>query len=141
MNKKGFTLVELLAAIAIIALLSGIAMISYSALVERSRRRSFEAYEKTMYAQAMEVLVESTLDQTRPSLIPRNGESIRLDLDDLEIDPFVNPKNKNDTCPTSYVLVTRNDNDTSGAHVDAFDYKVCLICPDSDYVTSEDCTS
>ena len=140
MNKKGFTLVELLAALGILALIMGIAAVTYTSIVDSSKTRAFKAYEKTMYGQAMELLVESITDTTRPSLIPRNGQSIRLSLSDLQIDPFINPRNKNDSCPTSYVLVTREDNDSSGAHVDAFKYKVCLICTESDYnVTGEDC--
>ena len=139
MSKKGFTLVELLAAMTILALLMGIAAISYTAIVEKSMKSSFKAYESTMKAQAMEVLVESVTNNGKNSLIPANHQSITLYLSDLHIDPFVNPKNKSDTCPNSYVKVTREDTVTSNEQIDAFDYKVCLICPDSDYVTSDDC--
>ena len=139
MNKKGFTLVELLAAIGILALLMGVATITYSALISRSKKRAFEAYEETMRAQAMQVLVESLTDPSRPSLVPANHGHIKLNLVQLGIATFANPVEKTDTCPTSYVYVTREDNDSSGAHVDAFNYKVCLICTQSDYITSDDC--
>ena len=139
MNKKGFTLVEILAALVILAILSGIAAIAYTAIVSKAKTRSFEAYEKTMRAQAMEILVESVTDNTRVSLVPANHGHVTLKLTDLKIKDFVNPVNKNDLCPKSYVYVTREDTDNSGAHVDAFDYKVCLICQQSDYITSDDC--
>jgi prepilin-type N-terminal cleavage/methylation domain-containing protein len=139
MNKKGFTLVEILAALLVLAILSGIAAISYTAIVRRAKTRSFEAYEKTMRAQAMEVLVESVTDNTRASLVPKNHGHVVLNLRDLKIKDFINPVNKDDLCPSSYVYVKRDDVDNSGVHVDAFEYKVCLICQQSDYITSDDC--
>ena len=139
MNKNGFTIVELLAAIAILSLLMGIAAFSYTSIVNASKKRAFEAYESTMKAQAMQILVESITDPTKSSKITANNSSIKLKLSDLEMDPFVNPVNKDDLCPDSYVLVTRNDVDSSGAHVDAFEYEVCLICENSDYKTNDTC--
>ena len=53
MNKKGFTLVELLATIVIIALLAGIATVSYTSIVKQSSDRVFESYESTMHAEAV----------------------------------------------------------------------------------------
>ncbi len=132
MNKKGFTLVELLAVIAVIALIAGIAVISYSGVVENSRIKAFKAYENTMHAQAIHIMLESLTDPAKASYFPSVGQTKRLSLSDLEIETFVNPKNKNDLCSTSYVDVTR----TVVGNVDSFTYKVCLICPNSDYNAS-----
>ena len=134
MNKKGFTLIELLTVVVIIALLSGIAAVSYSAIVSNSNRRSFKVYERTMYAEVMTIFVND------PSQIPANNGTKRFELPQLiaakEIDPFNNPKNPSDSCPDSYVEVTRND----VASVNSLNYKVCLICKNSDYnVDGTDC--
>ena len=123
MNKKAFTLVELLAAILIISLISGIAVITYTGVVENGRLSSFHAYEKTMHAEAIGLLFE------QPELIPNVGQTKRFSLTDIGIGTFVNPKNKNDTCSDSYVEVTRSVR----GNVDSFTYKVCLICPYSEY--------
>lgn len=123
MNKKAFTLVELLATIFIIALLSGIATIAYTGVVEKGRLSSFHAYEKTMHAETMSLLLD------RVELIPNVNQTKRFSLTDIGIEPFVNPKNKEDLCENSYVEVTRSIE----GNVDSFTYKVCLICPDSEY--------
>ena len=132
MNKKGFTLVELLTTVAILAILSGIAIIAYNAIVDNAKTTAFKAYESTMHAQAMELMVTSLSDPTKANYFPRVNETKRLTLSDLEIRPFNNPRNKNDLCPDSYVDVRR----TMVGNVDSFTYTVCLICRDSEYNVS-----
>ncbi len=129
MNKKGFTLVEVLAVIAIIGLIGLIGVISYNYITENSKLRVFKMYEKTMYSDTVTLLV------TEPNLIPVNGETKRFYLSDIKISPINNPRNKDDLCPNSYVEVTRNDysSSESNTYVDAFLYKVCLKCEQSDY--------
>lgn len=129
MNKKGFTLVEILATLAVLSFVTGIAVMAYTSIVESSKLRAFKTYEKTMYAEAMHLMIESTYDPEKASYFPNNGQTKRLSLSDIDIDPFQNPRNKNDLCPTSYVDVTR----TVVGSVDSFTYKVCLICKNSDY--------
>ena len=132
MNKKGFTLVELLAAVAIVSILTGIAVIAYNAILENAKMTSFKAYEKTMHAQAMRLMVLSLSEPDKARFFPSNGETKTLSLTDLEIDPFNNPKNKNDLCTDSYVKVKR----TVIGNVDSFTYTVCLICRQSEYNAS-----
>ena len=123
MKKKGFTLIELLAVIVLIGLLSGIGVIAYTGIVENARLSSFKTYENTMHAETLSLLFEHI------ELIPAVGSTKRFTLQDIEIEPFKNPKNKDDLCPNSYVDVTRSQ----VGNVDSFTYKVCLICPDSEY--------
>lgn len=47
-NKKGFTLVEVLAVITILGLLSGIAIISVSRLIEKNRLNYYQSQEKLL---------------------------------------------------------------------------------------------
>ena len=120
-NKNGFTLVELLAVILIIGFIAGIAAIAYTTIVQNSENAVFEAYEKTMRAEAMDVLINHV------ELAPKDGQTVYYGLKTLEIDDFINPKDKNDLCPNSYVIVTRSD--TVGG-VNNYDYQACLICND-----------
>ena len=138
MNKKGFTLVELLATILILGLIGGIAVISYNAVVKDSRKTVFESYQKTMYAETLALLTK------RVELIPSNGSSRTFYLSQepiLPIDPIKNPVNENDLCSGSYVVVTRNDyvvnNSNERVNNNSLTYEVCLICPDSDYNNCE----
>ena len=54
MNKKGFTLVELLAVIVIMALIMGLAFPAVTGMINSSNQKKYEAYEKSMteYAKA-----------------------------------------------------------------------------------------
>ena len=134
MNRKGFTLVEVLATLAILSIITGIAITAYTSIVESSKLRAFRTYENTMYAEAMNLLIEASTDPSKANYFPRINETKTYELSDLEIEPFRNPRNSNDVCPNSYVKVKRIDFvDDDGAHIDAFEYMVCLICPDSDY--------
>ena len=140
MNKKGFTLVELLATLSILSFITGIAVMAYTSIVESSKLRSFKTYEKTMYAETVATLTEATYDPSKADMFPSNHETKHFTLTDIGIEPFNNPRNKDDLCPNSYVEVTRDDYIDSDVHVDAFQYKVCLICEHSDYnVTGESC--
>lgn len=140
MSKKGFTLVELLATIALISILSGIAVIVYTNIVEKGRLVAFNTYEKTMYSDAMKLMLDALSDPDKASYFPLAGETKHLTLADMGTEPFNNPKNKNDLCPTSYVEVTRDDYYDASAHVDSLKYKICLICSESDYnVTGNSC--
>ena len=124
MENKGFTLVELLATIVIISLIGGIASLAYTSIIKSSEDSVFKTYENTMRAEAIELLAMHV------ELIPTKNNPVTLSLTDLKVDPINNPKDKNDLCPTSYVKVTRDDYDNNNTHVDAFKYKVCLICND-----------
>ena len=144
MNKKGFTLTELLSTILIIALVFGIAAIAYTTILNKGQNKSFEVYEETMYSETMTLMLESLTDPTKANLFPMNGETKRFYLSDLDIKKFNNPKNTNDLCLDSYVDVTRDDyqNVSSSDYMENLQYKVCLICKQSDYnVIGTSCTT
>lgn len=123
MNKHGFTLVELLATIVIIALLAGIATVSYTAIIHQSTDKSFETYMETMHAEAVYKLT------MHPDNVTFENGKATLQLNDLEIEPINNPVTPSDKCLNSYVEVTKSRvNGVLSMH-----YKVCLNCPNSDY--------
>jgi len=115
MNKKGFTLVELLSVIVILGIIAGVAITSYNAIIERTRTKSYKNYEQSMKSSATMYIID-------------NGYKNQITLNELlssnKIDEFNNPKS-NDKCLSSYVLVNKDFNDSSN-----LTYKVCLICPE-----------
>ncbi len=115
MNKKGFSLVELLAVIVILGIIASIAIVSYNALINQTETKSYKNYESSMKSSATMYILD-------------NGYKDKITLAELinsdKIDEFNNP-NSDDKCLDSYVSVIKNNNDS-------FDlsYKVCLICPE-----------
>ena len=128
MNNKGLTLIELLAVILIIGLLSGIGLISYNVFIDRAEERVYKSYENTMKAHAEMYLVDNS------NSIPTIGNSVNLSITTLGIDPINNPDDSNDKCLNSYVKVTRGTNTDGNVYLT---YKVCLIC--SSYKTDKSC--
>lgn len=119
MNKKGFTLVELLAVIVIIGLLSGIAVVAYNTFIDNARERVYKTYEDTMKAEAEMYLIDNS------SMIPAVGGQTRIEIEDLGIDPIQNPDDSNDLCLNSYVKITRGANIGINYNLT---YDVCLKC-------------
>lgn len=115
MNKKGFSLVELLAVIVILAIVGGIAVVSYNAIINRTRIKSYKNYESSMKSSATMYIID-------------NGYKNKITLNELinsnKINEFNNP-NSNNKCLDSYILVNKNNEDSSD-----LTYKVCLICPE-----------
>jgi prepilin-type N-terminal cleavage/methylation domain-containing protein len=127
MNKHCFTLVELLATIVIIAMLAGLATVSYTALMCQTADEVFKRYEDTMHAEAVYKLTmhyNKVVFSGNTARLPINGDSSNPNF--LEVDLINNPKDASDKCLDSYVDVTRSNVGT----VTTFTYKVCLICSD-----------
>ena len=117
-NKKGYTLVELLAVIVIIAMLSSVAVMVYSQYISASKDKVFTSYEDSMHAEAVMYFLNHPLIN--------DGSTKRITLSELDIKPINNPLDGNDKCPNSYVSVKRENNGI----VTSMKYTVCLICND-----------
>ena len=118
MNKKGFTLIEILATIVIIAMLAGIATVAYSSLIKQADTTVYETYEDTMYSEAAYKLTMQSEN------VHFSENKAKLTLNDLEIEPFKNPEDANDLCPRSFVEVTQS---YVGSVLNT-EYTVCLVC-------------
>lgn len=119
MNNKGLTLIELLAVIVIIGLLSGIGLVSYNVFIEKANDRVYKSYEDTMKAHAEMYLIDN------PNIIPSINSYVNLSITNLGVPSINNPDDKDDKCLNSYVKVTRGDNVEGNVNLS---YKVCLIC-------------
>ena len=135
MNKKAFTLVELLATIVIIGLIAGIGTVAYTTLISQSETKVYEAYEDTMHAEAVYRLTmkydtirwtgnKVSLSLKLGNYIPDGEKDDYINV--IRIDPINNPNDSKDFCPSSYVEVTKSN--VGG--VSSYHYKVCLICKD-----------
>lgn len=109
MNKKGFTIVELLAVIIVLGIIGGIGVVSVNNIVQTSREKSlklqYESIEKTAKAYCQKHM----LDEIEPSSLctetgkncctkmPNEEEECYIVLGDLIeeklIDPVKDPKN------------------------------------------------
>ena len=154
LNKKGFTLVELLATIAIIGILSGIAIMAVTKYQQNARKELYSNYEKNLKSAATNYYTIHTGD------IPASSESVTLDLNKLMeenlIESLSDPMDNSKKCD-AYVTFTNNGNTGTGdqssdmsqgldengnitkSNIKNLDlkYKVCLQCQ---YYNSKDCS-
>lgn len=138
MNKRGFTLVELLASIVILGILSTVAVISYRNSISNAEMTVFETYEKSLRSAAdeyyMNILKSSNIEEIKK--VPKNNTTSTLKISTLinngYIDYIANPITPEDKCTDTSIYVTRHD---EGSNI-SFEYQVCLLC--DDYI-SEDC--
>ncbi len=106
MNKKGFTMVELLAALVILGLLSTLAVTTITRTIEKGRKKTYIADASNMIAQA-EYLVKS-----KPAEIgrPPKGGCIVIFLSYFNSDDFESaPHGGKYDGDKSFVVYKRND--------------------------------
>ena len=133
-NKKGFTLLELLAVIIILGILMTIAYMGISQYIRQTNDALYEDYEKNISTGATNYLIDHT------GSIPDTGKTYRIDASKLICEGYIesleDPKVDGATCNLeSYAIVTRKNDSTSG-NMD-IEYKACLKCGN---YTSPDCS-
>lgn len=98
MNNKGYTLVELLAVIVVLAIIAGIGVVSINNSIKASRKRSLELQYETIEETTKSFCQKHLLDEITPSAtcnlksencctkVPSEGEVCYIVLDDLIIE-------------------------------------------------------
>ena len=127
LNNKGFTLIEILAAVTLMGILSGIGVASYTKYQEKVRKEAYEAMEKSAYAAAQNYL------QATGSVVPAGatGKTINVQtlVDGGYLDNLIDPRTKNTDCHSgSYVKVTKQN--SSGTTLEEYTYIVTIKCRD-----------
>ena len=121
MKKSGFTLVELLGVIVLIAIISGLAVISVNSVVNSGKIGLYKNYETTMEGAARNYFIENI------SSLPAVGGSKNISYEELVntkfLDPFDDPNGGD--CSSSYVVVSRTANKGNNF---SLSYKACVIC-------------
>lgn len=110
LNKKGYSLVELMATVAILGILSGIAVMAISAYTEKTRKKVYENFEKQMKDATVNYYTYHLGD------IPTSGtatvQTTTL-VNESFLDEMVDPADNSKKC-SGKVIVKNNSNTTSG---------------------------
>lgn len=129
MNKKGFTLVELLVVIVIIGLISYIGFPSLMALINNTKTTEFEYYGKLMVDAAKVYTRKEKVDWQEADVF-KNGQTVEITLDTLINEEYITQftgTKKDITCRNESGTVQVSYDSTTGTYT--FKYK--LICEDS----------
>lgn len=132
-NNKGFTLVEILVAVVIMGILTGVAVPAVTHFIERSRQKSYETMEESLKDAAFNYAMNEGLD------FDENSSSTWLDSDMLMeekyLDSMVDPADKSKTCK-GFVGIY-NDGNVDVDSVNDFVYCIYLKCSryENDFVS------
>ena len=121
MNNKGFTLIEILAVIAIIAILSGIGIIAYSKYMDSSREKSLDIIKSTSINAADEFFMDNPND-TEVTFEELTKNSYMTD----PIDPYDKSKN----CRGRVKAI---NSDTDDDKLDFNNYVINICCSKNNY--------
>ena len=131
-NKKGFTLVELLAVIIILGILSGIGIVAVGKIINNSKKQYYKTLKSTIKNAAASYFADH-----RALLPTEKNESNSVTVDDLIYfkylkDNIQNTSKEDCNKEESKVVVTR-------LSLDNYKYEVILKCPNvaNDLINSE----
>ncbi len=126
MNNKAFTLVELLAVIVMVALISGVAVVAYNNITSSVKTKVYTTYEIGMKTAIQEAVIDEPsllgVDVPLSYLVGEDKGGLSVDLPKVPyLDLFNNPDNSNDFCLSgSYARASLEGNKTI--------IKVCFKC-------------
>ncbi len=123
-NEKGFTMIELLATITILGVLSTLAVVSMNSVTKHAKNATYQEFEETLKDSTANYLLYNT------GLIPDVGGSYKVMASKLTsegyLDNLTDPQIKTANCNNnSYVIVKRNSDVDFNMDLE---YKVCLVC-------------
>lgn len=130
-KNKGFTMVELLAVITILGILTTVAIMGVSRYLEQARQKSYDAMLSAAYNAAQTYVMDKGLDNR---LI--DGDVLSVDIaklvDEGLMEKPVNPRTNNSDCTgiVKFKLKKAASIDKIDA-VDTIIYKVTIKCPQS----------
>ena len=127
LKNKGFTLVELIAVIVVIAIVGGIATLSMSIYLGNSKDSVYLNYASTLKTTVEDYLIEDY--ENNGSLLPSVGSSSEINLNTLitkkRIDELKDPNGGVCNSNATKVVITRNSD--KGINFD-LTYSIYLVC-------------
>ena len=124
LNRKGFTMIEMLAAVTIMAILAGVAVAAVTRYQEKARQQTYEAMETSAFNAAQNYI------QDKGIIIPTSGEkTIRIDtlVDSGYLQKLEDPRSKGYYCHNgSFVYVKRQA--ASNDVLEKYTYRVVIKC-------------
>lgn len=123
-NKKGYTILELLAVIMILGILISLAYMGISKYLNRTKEATYKTFEENITSGVTNFLIDHS------TYIPRVGESLVVDVKKLVcegyIDNIEDPDEATKTCNLeSYAIVTRKSDVNFNMDIE---YTACLKC-------------
>lgn len=127
MNNRGFTLMELIAVIVIVGLLSFVAISALSKNIEGSYKKTYKNFEQNLKSAAKDYYSIHT------DLLVPGGAADTVDAAELHdagyLDNLIDPKDKQACDYTNSYVTTSASYASAGSYNLSYTYTVCLVCP------------
>ena len=138
-NKKGFTLIELVAVIIVLGVLLIIAIPTISTYISGARDVSYDAHEKALLEAAKAYTIDCIKNNEKDCTVPHDDESVNIYANRLIEEEYIgklqDPKNQGAFCSADKTFVKVSKNEGTN-----YEYEPCLFC--SGYITDNPiCTS
>ena len=124
MNKKGFSLVEMLLVLVLIAIVSMIVLPNISKMTSSSKEKEIEGYLKLLEENLNLYVIDK-----KESIVWNNNKT-EITFDELK---KVNPDIKIDKCVVDKLLITREEQETLSNITYKYNYSICITCNEQQY--------
>ena len=124
MNKTGFSLVEMLLVLVLIAIVSMIVLPNISKMTSSSKEKEIEGYLKLLEENLNLYVIDK-----KESIVWNNNQT-EITYDELK---KVNPDIKIDKCVVDKLLITRTEQETESDITYKYNYSICITCNEQQY--------